>query len=49
MRLKDVAFVNPRTLDESTKGDYKFRYIDISSVSADNGIILDFSRFDLTD
>ena len=40
MRLKDVAFVNPRTLDESTKGDYKFRYIDISSVSADNGIIL---------
>ena len=40
MRLKDVAFVNPRTLDESTKGDYKFRYIDISSVSAVNGIIL---------
>ena len=40
MRLKDVAFVNLRTLDESTKGDYKFRYIDISSVSADNGIIL---------
>lgn len=40
MRLKDVAFVNLRTLDESTKGDYKFRYIDISSVSADNGITL---------
>ena len=40
MRLKDVAFVNLRTLDESTQGDYKFRYIDISSVSADNGINL---------
>ena len=40
MRLKDVAFVNLRILDESTKGDYKFRYIDISSVSADNGITL---------
>lgn len=40
MRLKDVAFVNLRTLDESTKGDYKFRYIDISSVFADNGITL---------
>lgn len=40
MRLKDVAFVNLRTLDESTKGDNKFRYIDISSVSADNGITL---------
>ena len=40
MRLKDVAFVNLRTLDESTQGDHKFRYIDISSVSADNGINL---------
>ena len=40
MRLKDVAFVNLRTLDESTQRDYKFRYIDISSVSADNGINL---------
>ena len=40
MRLKDIAFVNLRTLDESTQGDYKFRYIDISSVSADNGINL---------
>lgn len=40
MRLKDVAFVNLRTLDESAQGDYKFRYIDITSVSADNGINL---------
>jgi len=29
----DVAVVNPETLEESTLGDFQFRYIDISSVS----------------
>lgn len=40
MRLKDVASVNLRTLDENTPGDYAFTYIDISSVSFENGIDL---------
>lgn len=40
MRLKDVASVNIRTLDENTPGDYAFKYIDISSVSFENGIDL---------
>lgn len=40
MRLKDVASVNLRTLDENTPGDYAFKYIDISSVSFENGIDL---------
>lgn len=40
MRLKDVAFVNLRTLDETMRNDYTFKYIDISSVSSENGIIL---------
>ncbi len=40
MRLKDVAAVNLRSLDESTNDDYTFKYIDISSVSFENGIQL---------
>lgn len=40
MRLKDVSSVNLRTLDENTPGDYAFKYIDISSVSFENGIDL---------
>lgn len=40
MRLKDVAIVNARTLDENTQGDYTFKYIDISSVSFEDGINL---------
>lgn len=40
MRLKDVACVNLNTLDESTRGDYSFKYIDISSVSFADGITL---------
>ena len=40
MRLKDVAELNVRSLDDSTSGDYVFKYIDISSVSFENGITL---------
>lgn len=40
MRLKDVASVNLRTLDDSTSGDYTFKYIDIGSVSFEDGISL---------
>lgn len=40
MRLKDVASVNLRSLDESTRDDYTFKYIDISSVSFADGITL---------
>lgn len=40
MRLKDVAFVNLLTLDEATPNDYTFKYIDISSVSSEDGISL---------
>lgn len=40
MRLKDVASVNLRSLDESTSDDYTFKYIDISSVSFEDGISL---------
>lgn len=40
MRLKDVASVNLRSLDESTRDDYTFKYIDISSVSFEDGIAL---------
>lgn len=40
MRLKDVASVNVRSLDESTKDEYTFKYIDISSVSFEDGISL---------
>lgn len=40
MRLKDVAKLNIRTLDDSTSGDYVFKYIDISSVSFEEGIVL---------
>lgn len=40
MRLKDVALVNARTLDEATNDDYTFKYIDISSVSFEDGITL---------
>lgn len=29
MRLKDVAELNVRSLDDSTSGDYVFKYIDI--------------------
>lgn len=40
MRLKDVASVNLRSLNESTRDDYTFKYIDISSVSFADGITL---------
>ena len=40
MRLKDVAKLNIRSLDDSTSGDYMFKYIDISSVSFEEGIVL---------
>lgn len=40
MRLKDVAFVNLLTLDETTPNDYSFKYIDIGSVSSEGGISL---------
>ena len=40
MRLKDVAKLNTRSLDDSTSGDYMFKYIDISSVSFEEGIVL---------
>lgn len=40
MRLKDVAELNVRSLDDSTSDDYVFKYIDISSVSFENGITL---------
>lgn len=40
MRLKDVASVNLRSLDEATREDYTFKYIDISSVSFEDGIAL---------
>ena len=40
MRLKDVAKLNIRSLDDVTSGDYVFKYIDISSVSFEEGIIL---------
>ena len=40
MRLKDVASVNLRTLDENTPRGYVFKYIDISSVSFEKGIDL---------
>lgn len=40
MRLKDVAFVNLLTLDETTPNDYSFKYVDISSVSSEDGISL---------
>ena len=39
-RIKDVAFVNARTLPDTTDKDYKFSYIDISSVSSDGHIEL---------
>lgn len=39
-RIKDVAFVNARTLSDSTDKSYTFRYIDISSVSSDGHIEL---------
>lgn len=40
MRLKDVASVNLRSLDDATREDYTFKYIDISSVSFEDGIAL---------
>ena len=40
MRLKDVAKLNIRSLDDSTSGDYLFKYIDISCVSFEDGIVL---------
>lgn len=39
-RIKDVALVNARTLPDTTDKSYKFRYIDISSVSSDGHIEL---------
>lgn len=40
MRLKDVASVNLRSLDDNTRADFAFKYIDISSVSFEDGINL---------
>ena len=40
MRLKDVAKVNQRSLSDSVADDYEFQYIDIGSVSLENGIEL---------
>ena len=40
MRLKDGASVNLRSLDDATREDYTFKYIDISSVSFEDGIAL---------
>ena len=40
MRLKDVASVNLRSLEDKTSNDYVFKYIDISSVSFEDGINL---------
>ena len=45
MRLKDVAKLNIRSLDDSTSGGYMFKYIDISSVSFENGIVLGENLF----
>jgi type I restriction enzyme, S subunit len=33
VRIKDVTFVNRKTLGNDTPGDYKFKYIDLSAVS----------------
>lgn len=40
MRLKDVATVNQYSLEENTKDDYTFKYIDIGSVSFEDGVNL---------
>ena len=45
MRLKDVAKLNIRSLDDSTSGGYMFKYIDISSVSFEDGIALGENLF----
>ncbi|MBO4916541.1 MAG: restriction endonuclease subunit S [Bacteroidales bacterium] len=39
-RIKDVASVNARTLPDTTDKSYRFRYIDISSVSSEGHIAL---------
>jgi type I restriction enzyme, S subunit len=38
-RLKHVCIINRNSLPETTKKDFKFRYVDIGSVSLEEGIV----------